>query len=192
MNLDWPEFSKLLVVFMSGVISTYIAHLLSSYREKKKNVREEKRETRQVKVIADIEIIAGPKPLPAAMQIVVTAVNVGYRPITIVNAGLILEGNEGRTISHFGISSNHVPWPSLPKTISDGEAIKFYMDLSWALRFVEEFRKISDGELLDASITSIFVKDAEGIEYISELPYEKKLMMIDIATGKLPAIIQEE
>ena len=191
MNIDWPELSKLLVAFIGGLITAYFTHFLSNYREKRKLAREEKRELRQIKVVGDIEIIGGPDPLPSDLQIVITAINIGFRPITIANAGLILEDDKGRTISQFGVSSNHVPWPSLPKTIGDGEAVKLYLDLALALRFTEEIKKLSHAELPDSSISSVFVKDVEGIEYTVKLPPDKKSIINAVISGEFPAHLND-
>ena len=187
MNVDWAEFSKLLMVFIGGVFTAYITHLLSSLREKKKHLRDEKRDLRQIKIVGDVEIIGGPVPLPYVMQLVITAINIGYRPITIANAGVILTDDNGRTISQFGVSSDHIPWPSLPKTLGDGEALKFYMNLALVLKLAKEINKLSNTEWPDSSISSVFIKDAEGTEYTAEIPPDKMLMIKSVTSGEFPA-----
>lgn len=184
MAIDWAELSKLVIAFLGGVITTYLGHLFTNSRDRRKLKREEQREKRILKIVSEIEYLSGPGSLPTALQFVVTAINDGFRPITIDKGGLILEDADGLK-NQFGVSSDHEPWPSLPKTLKDGEAIKFYMDLGIAISFAKSIKNYTYSESGGWEITSVFVRDVEGNEYEEKIPASQRATIGKIISGEM-------
>jgi hypothetical protein len=86
----------------------------------------------------------------------IEAVNIGHRPITLTQAGLLSSANE----IFVSLVSDPVFYP-IPKKLEDGEMITVHMSWEDVINAAKE-RKIY--------FTKAFVQDAEGKKYLTRLP----------------------
>lgn len=116
------------------------------------------RERRKLKVTCNFAF-ATPIHDKAMEFVTITAVNVGHRPITVVEAGLRMGAK--MTISQMDNKTFKYP---LPKKLEDGENVIIYFDYDVVHQAFEELRK-EHGRYGYA-----FVRDAENRVYKGKLP----------------------
>ena len=185
MRIDWEELITIFISFIAGVLLTLLGNYLTTKREKSRLKRE-------IIVTSCLEFISGPKPLPMAAILIINAINTGVRPITISRVGIILKDVDGNSRSRFGVSSEHIPFPKLPKTISDGEVIQFAMDLTTAIEMYKRINSSRPKDIPDLRFSTVVVTDIEGNDYIKELSSEDLYLIQEMISGKEPTRFTEK
>jgi hypothetical protein len=174
MQVSGSELLTLIVALYGAVLSTILG------------VREIRRGRRRVRVMCCMALGVAQRDVLEFIQ--VTAVNVGYRPVEIVAAGLLMSDGaelqpEVGDETGFSASPKRMPagvnvqafaelvdggeGPSeLPKKIGDGESVQVLINYSGVERMLEEQRKKASG----VTLRSAFARDSEGNLYKGRLP----------------------
>jgi hypothetical protein len=122
-------------------------------------IRDRQKATHQVTIICDLVFWEESKGGGGLVQI--RAVNTGYRPITLVDAGLRMSDGKNLKIMTWGRFGQ----PPLPKKLSEGES----MMISFERYRLEEVLKAYVAESRPF-IKSSYVKSVDGREYETKFP----------------------
>jgi hypothetical protein len=145
-NIDWIEISKqlltILLTLIIGLILGYYGHILTLRREKE-------RYKRLLSIKCSLSSYYQPEDLN------ILAVNVGYHPVTIVDAGVRFSN---------GHSDSYKDW-ELPKRLDDGEFIILKAPVNGLWQTMMED---------SARIDSVWVREAEGKLFEITIPEQIK------------------
>jgi hypothetical protein len=113
-NLDWPELSKQLLIFILGLISgSLLIYLRFRYTRR---IEENKLKRRIHLELNNLYTKEG-------LQILLHVANTGQRPVTLVEAGLLFDAQD------FPRALTLVNW-EIPKKLNDGDVYTYEFDLN--------------------------------------------------------------
>jgi len=141
--MDTSEFLTLIIALYGAILSSVVFW------------RERQKELRTIRVTCDVSFGVSPIGV-TGRYLSIGAVNVGHRPITIIQAGLKL--NTGENVIQPMNDPNFYP---IPKKLEDSDSVTVYMDWDGIINTAKE-KKVY--------YTKAFAQDAEGKIYSTRLP----------------------
>lgn len=145
-----PEDLTLILAIWGAVLSTILGIL-----EVIKFLQGLLKNRRRLKVSFHPEISASPYGEPK-MYLRIYVVNIGYRPIELITAGLVFQSG-----ILFEQTENYNGKDNLPKKLEDGEPYSFLLDYSIALEVARKSKE---------DLKLVFIQDSEGKKYTSKIP----------------------
>ena len=152
-NIDLQELSRVALLLFSNIIVAFVTHFLTKRREQEKNKK-------NVIITCDLIHRVGQWWTSSIAEddyevIVITAVNDSHRPITITDAGFLLENGTPFRPTNY---PKHM-W-QVPILKDDGEIAYFSFRISDAINVMVENNSI---------IVSVFVLIGTGEKYIGRV-----------------------
>ena len=141
----------LLIALYGAILSTVIF------------LRERQKEYRTLRVSCNVSLGTSSKGI-TGRYISIEAVNIGHRPITIIQAGL--KSNTKEILIPVISDPNFYP---IPKKLEDGDLLMVHIDWDDIVNAAKE-KKVY--------YIKAFVEDAEGKKYFAQLPAELKELNI--------------
>lgn len=153
--IDWPAIIGIVLGVYGAVLSSVLA------------VRGHFRDRRKVQVTCGMGLVVGSRSFRSDNSklevVIITAVNVGHRPVEITGMGFWL--TTGQQLLALADINNNMP---LPKMLTEGGRVMMTLDLDGITSEINSDRRTNPGS--DIRLRHAYIQDSTGKEWTCSMP----------------------